>query len=160
MKMKKPVKISHFLLLVGLMVVIASLAAMHPPAAGDDDTPPPIGPEDGSPLEDKALALLYPVMTDHAQEGYTLPRGTEVAAVIIAGDEVTVDLRLPGGFLEGQLNALHSDAINKLIVDTLLPLGLRRFQVRAEDEDGQFVPLSDFLPLPAVAIAAADRSTS
>jgi hypothetical protein len=152
MKMKKPVKISHFLLLVGLMVVIASLAAMHPPVAGDDDTPPSSKPGDGTPLEYKALALLSTVMTDHAQDVYPLPPGTEVAAVIIAGDKVTVDLRLPGGFLEGQLNALHSDAINKLIVDTLLPLGLRRFHVRTEDESGQFVPLSDFLPLPAAAI--------
>ena len=37
-------------------------------------------------------------------------------------------------------------------VYTLLPLGLHRFQVRAEDDRGQFVPLSDFLPLPAVVI--------
>ena len=150
--MKKPVKISHFLLLVGLMVVIASLAAMHPPAAGGDNTPPSSGLGDGSPLEDKALALLSAVMADHAQEGYTLPRGTEVADVTIAGDKVTVDLRLPDGFLEGQVNALRSDAINKLIVDTLLPLGMRRFHVRAEDDRGRFVPLSDFLPLPAAAI--------
>ncbi|MFC2053757.1 fibronectin type III domain-containing protein [Chloroflexota bacterium] len=144
--MNKPVKISHFLLLVGLMVVIASLAAMHPPAAGDDNTSPPNRPGDSTPLEDKALALLSAVMADYAEDGYLLPPGTEVIAVTIEGDRIIIDLRLPGDFVEEQLNAIHSDAINKLIVDTLLPLGLRRFHVRAEDDGGQFIPLSDFLP--------------
>ncbi|MGB7117020.1 MAG: hypothetical protein WBD56_12810, partial [Anaerolineales bacterium] len=152
MKMKKPVKISHFLLLVGLMVVLASLAAVRPPATGGDNIPPSSGPGDGTPLEDKALALLSSVMADYAKDGYPLPPGTEVADVTIAGDKVTIDLRLPGDFLEGQVNAIHSDAINKLIVDTLLPLGMRRFHVRAEDDRGQFVPLSDFLHLEAAAI--------
>jgi len=152
MKMKKPIKISHFLILVGLMVVIASLAGMVPPAAGGDNTPPENKPENGTILEDRALALLYAAISDYAQDGYLLPPGTEIAAVVIEGDKVTIDLRMPGDFLEGQVNALHSDAINKLIVDTLMPLGLHRFHVRAEDDRGQFVPLSDFLPLPAAAI--------
>jgi N-acetylmuramoyl-L-alanine amidase len=154
MKMKKTVKISRFLLFIGLMAVIASLAAMHPSSTGEDNTPPFSGPGDGTPLEDKALALLSAVMADYVKDGYPLPPGTEIAGVIIEGDKVNIDLRLPGDFLEGQLNALHSDAINKLIVDTLMPLGLRRFHVRAEDDRGQFVPLSDFLPAAPVTTQA------
>ena len=83
MKMKKPIKISHFLILVGLMVVIASLAGMVPPAAGGDNTPPENKPENGTILEDRALALLYAAISDYAQDGYLLPPGTEIAAVVI-----------------------------------------------------------------------------
>ena len=128
--MKSPVKISHFLLLVGMMVVIASLAAMRPPAAGGDNIPPSSGPGDGTPLEDKALALLSAAMADHAKDEYPLPQGTEVASVIIEGDKVTINLNntlVP-------LNSFANKIIRNTIVGMVSPLkgvaAINRMKIR------------------------------
>jgi uncharacterized lipoprotein YddW (UPF0748 family) len=81
-----------------------------------------------------------------------LPPGAELAAVVTAGEEVVVDLRLPPAFLHGELDPAGSDAAVQQIVKTLHPLGLHRVQVRAAELDAEmgFVPLSDFLPAPVV----------
>jgi uncharacterized lipoprotein YddW (UPF0748 family) len=80
-----------------------------------------------------------------------LPPDAELAAVTVAGDEVTIDLRLPLRFLREELDAYRSDAIVEQIVKTLHPLGLNRVHVRAEGENGQLLPVSSFLPRRVVA---------
>ena len=79
-----------------------------------------------------------------------LPDGAQLVAVAVSGAEVTVDLRLPAGFLQNELDPYRSDAIVEQVVKTLHPLGLHHVHVRAEDEAGAFRPLSDFLPRPEV----------
>ncbi|MBN1955385.1 MAG: fibronectin type III domain-containing protein [Anaerolineae bacterium] len=88
-----------------------------------------------------AAALLAAALDDPI-----LPPGSELAAVTVAGDAATVDLRLPFHFLRRELDAARSDAIVEWAVDCLHPPGLRRIHVRAADEQGRFLPLSDFLP--------------
>ena len=110
-----------------------------------------------------AATLLSALVTgptpDEQAAGLTspLPPGTELIAVTVSGDKVTVDLHLPLTFLRndrlGQgLDAYRSDAIVEQVVKTLHPLGLHHVHVRAEDEGGNFLPISSFLPRLSVPI--------
>jgi uncharacterized lipoprotein YddW (UPF0748 family) len=96
--------------------------------------------------------LAGPTLSERAG-GLTspLPADAELDAVTVAGDEVTIDLRLPLSFLREELDAYRSDAIVEQIVKTLHPLGLNRVHVRAVDERDDFVPISAFLPRLAIA---------
>ena len=93
----------------------------------------------GPSREERAAGLVSP-----------LPDGTELRAVTVSGQEVTVDLRFPAGFLQDRLDPYLSDAIVEQIVKTLHPLGLHHVYIRAEDESGSPVPLSAFLLRPVV----------
>lgn len=93
----------------------------------------------GPTAEERAAGLASP-----------LPEGTELLAVTVSGEEVTVDLRFPPGFLRDQLDPDLSDAIVEQTVKTLHPLGLHHVHVRAEDETGQRLPVSAFLPRPVI----------
>ena len=103
-----------------------------------------------------AEALLQALVTgptpDEQTEGLVspLPPGTELLAVTVSGDEVTVDLRLPSAFLRSELDAYRSDAIVDQVVKTVHPLGLDRVHVRAQSADGSLLPISEFLPRPIV----------
>jgi uncharacterized lipoprotein YddW (UPF0748 family) len=101
--------------------------------------------------------LLAGPTHDELEEGLTspLPPGTELIDVTVSDQEVVVDLHISLDFLHTELDPGLSDAIVEQIVRTLEPLGLLHFQVRATDEHGSLVPISDFLripPLPAPAI--------
>ena len=109
----------------------------------------------GAPQLDAQLLLEALLAGPNSQErdsGLTsgLPPGSELSAVTVEDDGVTVDLRLPPEFLQYELDAYRSDAIVEQIIKTLYPLDLNHFAVRAENERGEFVPLSDFLPVVAV----------
>jgi uncharacterized lipoprotein YddW (UPF0748 family) len=84
------------------------------------------------------------------EEGITsaLPPGTELLDVAVSGSQVVVDLLVPFDFLHTELDPVLSDAIVRQIVRTLEPLGLYHFEVRAADEKGSLVPISDFLRVP------------
>jgi uncharacterized lipoprotein YddW (UPF0748 family)/N-acetylmuramoyl-L-alanine amidase len=89
-------------------------------------------------------------MLDELSDGLSSPwpPGSDLAAVKVNGDEVTVDLHLPLEFLRHELDPYLSDAIVELVAMTLHPLGLHRIHVRAQDKARAFVPLSDFLSRP------------
>ncbi len=108
--------------------------------------------DDQADAETLLEALLAGPTGDERAGGLTspLPPDAKLAAVIVAGDEVTVDLDLPLDFLRGDLDPFRSDAIVEQIVKTLHPLGLHHVHVRAEDEGGAILPISAFLPRPAV----------
>jgi uncharacterized lipoprotein YddW (UPF0748 family) len=113
----------------------------------------------GDPEEDAVTllsALLAGPMPEEQAEGLTsaLPPGTRLVAVMVVGEEVTVDLRLPPGFLRDELDAGRSDAIVEQVVKTLYPLSLHQVHVRAEDEAGELLALSSFLPRPLVPLPA------
>jgi uncharacterized lipoprotein YddW (UPF0748 family) len=79
-----------------------------------------------------------------------LPPGSTLTGVTVSGEQVFVDLRLPLGFLRTELVARLSDAIVQQVVKTVHPLGLHQVSVRAEDEEGELVPISAFLPQPLI----------
>jgi uncharacterized lipoprotein YddW (UPF0748 family) len=81
-----------------------------------------------------------------------LPSGTELRAVTVSGGRVTIDLRVPLSFLRAELDPTLSDLIVDQVVKTLHPLGLYHIQVRAEDEHGNLVPVSSFLPRKPIPI--------
>ncbi len=150
---------------LGLALYLASPAAAQQPSAltiyfyRDDQEVAVSRPGNlsGDAGEDAArlLAELLAGPTPAERESglvSALPPEAELAAVSASGDEVTVDLRLPSTFLRGELDPVVSDAIVQQIVKTLHPLGLHRVRVRAVELGVQkgFVPLSDFLPEPAV----------
>ncbi len=97
-------------------------------------------------------ALLAGPTADELAAGLAspLPPGTELARVTVAGEAVTVDLRLPLDYLRTELNPDLCDAIGEQVVKTLHPLGLHQVSVQAQDEGGAFQPLSAFLPTPSV----------
>lgn len=103
-------------------------------------------------VQDQAWVLLSALALGPTPEeqgdGLTspLPAGTEIVAVTVSGDEVTVDLRLPQPFLRDELDVPLCDAVVEQIDKTLHPLALNRLHVRAEDESGILRPLSSFLP--------------
>jgi uncharacterized lipoprotein YddW (UPF0748 family) len=109
----------------------------------------------GSPQED-ATSLITELLAgptpDEQARGLTspLPPGSVLIAVTVAGDEVTIDLRIPLDFLRHELDPSLSDAIVEQMVKTLYPLELAHVHVRTEDQEGQMVPLSHFLPPPFV----------
>jgi uncharacterized lipoprotein YddW (UPF0748 family) len=94
-----------------------------------------------------AALVAGPTAEEHAA-GLTspFPPGAELDRVTVIGDVITVDLRLPLGYLRIELGPDLSDAIVELVVKTVHPLGLHQVHIRAEDEDGAFRPLSSFLP--------------
>jgi len=100
--------------------------------------------------------LLAGPTRDEQEEGLTspLPPGTELLAVTVSGQEVVVDLRIPLDFLHTELDPYLSDAIVTQVVRTLEPLDLHHFQVRAMDERGNLVPISDFLRIPPLPVPA------
>ena len=100
--------------------------------------------------------LLAGPTRDEQEEGLTspLPPGTELLAVTVSGQEVVVDLHIPLDFLHTELDPYLSDAIVTQIVRTLEPLDLHHFQVRAMDERGNLVPISDFLRIPPLPVPA------
>lgn len=95
-------------------------------------------------------ALLAGPLPDEQTAGLTspLPPGSRLVAARVVGDDVTVDLYLPAEFLRRELDPYLSDAIVELVAKTLHPLGLHGLYVRAQDENGTFVPLSTFLQRP------------
>jgi len=97
-------------------------------------------------LEERALALLERALREVGSNGGPLPPDSEVVQVRITNEEITIDLHLPTDFLDVQLDAHKSDEIIQMIVNTLLPLGMKEFHVRIENEAGEFLPMSDFLP--------------
>ena len=109
----------------------------------------------GKPQTD-AEALLSELVAgptpDEQAEGLAspLPIGTELMAVIVSGDTVYIDLRISLDFLHTELDPDLSDAIIEQIVTTLYPLNLYHVHVRAQDETGKLVPVSEFLPRPLV----------
>ncbi|MGD8519351.1 MAG: N-acetylmuramoyl-L-alanine amidase, partial [Anaerolineae bacterium] len=109
----------------------------------------------GAPQQDAQQLLRALLAGPGAQERDSglisgLPPGSELAGVTVAADRATVDLRIPLAFLQYELDAHLSDAIVEQVVKTLYPLALNHFVIRAEDERGEFVPLSDFLPAVSV----------
>ena len=119
----------------------------------------------GSPQSDAELLmaeLLAGPTPGELDQGFTsaLPAGTELLAVTVSGQRVMVDLLIPLDFLRGELDPYLSDAIVRQIVRTLEPLGMEHFQVRAADQKGNLVPVSDFLrvpPLPEPAVPDNDE---
>jgi len=101
---------------------------------------------DEADIEIQARALLEDTIGKSGESPYSLPLQTQLAAVKVAGERITVDFVIPPDFIRDTFDAAGSDAINRTVVETLLPLGLRDFQVRAADENGEFLPLSDLLP--------------
>ncbi len=93
-----------------------------------------------------AELLAGPTAAEEAQGLVSpLPPGTELIAVTVSGEAVTIDLRIPLDFLRGELDPDSSDAIVEQMVMTLHPLNLHHIQVHAEDESRNLVPVSDFL---------------
>jgi uncharacterized lipoprotein YddW (UPF0748 family) len=147
--------------LLGLMLFIAIPSLAQPPSEltiyfyQEGQAVPVARPGDlrGDPQADAETLLAElvagPTPAERAR-GLTspLPPGTELVAVTVSGDEVVVDLRMPLGFLRDELDPYRSDAIVEQVVKTVHPLGLHRVHVRAEDERGEFVPVSSFLPRP------------
>jgi uncharacterized lipoprotein YddW (UPF0748 family) len=150
---------------LGLVLFLGSVAAAQQPAGlaiyfyrdGQEVAVSRPGTLGGDAEEDAARLLAELLAGPDATEQATglvsaLPPEAELAAVSVSGDEVTVDLRLPSAFLHGELAPAVSDAVVQQIVKTLHPLGLHRVRVRAAElavEKG-FLPLSDFMPEPAV----------
>ncbi|NIV33452.1 MAG: hypothetical protein GWN58_29595, partial [Anaerolineae bacterium] len=66
----------------------------------------------------------------------------------VSGQEVVVDLLIPSDWLRVELDPYLSDAIVRQIMRTLESLDLTHFEVRAADEDGVLLPISDFLRVP------------
>lgn len=97
-------------------------------------------------LEERALALLESVLREADNTGDPFPPDSEVVQVRIIGEEITIDMRLPADFLDNQFDAQKSDEIVRIIVNTLIPLGMKNFHVRVENEAGEFLSISDFLP--------------
>jgi uncharacterized lipoprotein YddW (UPF0748 family) len=97
-------------------------------------------------------ALLAGPLPGEQSQGYSspFPPGAELAGVRSDGEEVVVDLSLPPSYLRQELDPDRSDAMVELIVKTLHPLGLHRVHVRARNEEGDFLPLSDFFSRPSI----------
>jgi uncharacterized lipoprotein YddW (UPF0748 family) len=111
----------------------------------------------GDPQADaeKLIAELLAGPTASEQAGglsSPLPSETELIAVTVSGEKATVDLRMPLSFLRTELDPTRSDLIVDQVVKTLHPLGLYHIQVRTEDEHGNLVPVSSFLPLQPIPI--------
>jgi uncharacterized lipoprotein YddW (UPF0748 family) len=109
----------------------------------------------GNPQEDATTLigeLLAGPTPDEQASGLTspLPPGTVLIAVTVTGDRVTIDLRIPLDFLHDELDPYLSDAIVEQMVKTLYPLELSHVHVRTEDQDGEMVPISHYLPPPFV----------
>jgi uncharacterized lipoprotein YddW (UPF0748 family) len=83
-----------------------------------------------------------------------LPAGTELGAVEVSDEQVTVTLRIPQEFLSTQLDAYASDAIVEQMSKTLSTLGLRHLHLLTEDRQGTPLPISDFLPRPTLPVPA------
>ncbi len=148
---------------LGLTVLLAGPAAAGPSSdrtvyfySGSEVVPVLRSGSPTGEVEADAQALLDLLLAGPTAEeraaglGSSLPEGTELLAVTVSGEEVTVDLRFPSGFLRYQLDPYLSDAIVEQIVKTLHPLGLHQVHVRGEDESGQRLPVSTFLPCPVV----------
>ena len=107
-----------------------------------------LGSDPQADAESLLAALLAGPVPHEQADGLVspLPAGSELISVTVDGDEVTVDLHLPPVFLRDELDVYRSDAIVEQIVKTLHPLGLHHVHVRAQDEHGEFLPISAFLP--------------
>ncbi|MCK4898761.1 MAG: hypothetical protein KAS38_08285, partial [Anaerolineales bacterium] len=143
-------KFTPFFLVIGLFFFFTSIIFPHSMTvharSGIYPNDTENGASDSTSLEEQAKAMLSAAFSDAAQEDGPLPPNSEVVGVTIDGDKITVDLRLPDDFMEIQLDAFVSDGILQLVINTLRPLGMRHFQVRAENEYGELIPISDFLP--------------
>ena len=93
--------------------------------------------------------LAGPTAEEQAQ-GYrsALPPGATLVGVAVSGEQIRIDLHLPPAFLQSELDPERSDAIVEQVVKTVHPLELHRVEVRAQDESGAWLPLSDFLARP------------
>lgn len=106
--------------------------------------------DDGLPgsttLEEDAIALMEKALRETNPDDGPLPPNTELVNVTIDEDEITIDLRMPVDFLENDLDVFLGDEIIQQVINILLPLGMQIFHVRAENETGDFLPISSYLP--------------
>jgi uncharacterized lipoprotein YddW (UPF0748 family) len=95
--------------------------------------------------------LAGPTAQEQAQ-GFSsaLPPGTRLAGLALSGERIAIDLHLAPAFLHSELDPERSDAIVEQIVKTVHPLDLHHVELRAQDDAGQWLPLSDFLPRPVI----------
>jgi uncharacterized lipoprotein YddW (UPF0748 family) len=151
--------------LLGLILLIAVPALAQPPSElaiyfyqeGQAVPVTRMGVLSGDPQADAETlfaALVAGPTPDEQARGLTspLPPGTELVAVTVSGDAVVADLRMPLDFLREELDPYRSDLIVEQVVKTVHPLGLHRVFARAEDESGEFIPVSSFLPPPPVVV--------
>lgn len=93
--------------------------------------------------------LAGPTAAESAQGVYSaFPAGAALVDLQVDGEEVTVTVALPAGFVAHRLDAATCDAANRQVVGTLEPLGLLRFHLQATDpqEPRRSRPLSGFFP--------------
>jgi len=141
------------------VLIFASLPFLRPPEAGGMSINSGLRLGGEANIEIQARALLEDKIGETSENSYSLPRRTKLAAVNVSGERITVDFVLPPEYIRDTFDAAGSDVINKAVVETLLPLGLREFQVRAADENGVFLPLSDLLPEVKVSAQASPESS-
>lgn len=141
-----PVKIKHFILLSLGVLVLALIPVLRKHDVGEEQVFAAFELGGDRQREHKARELLEEMIAGSTENVNTLPRETVLVGVKVTGESVTVDLGFPTDYNESGLDAAGSDAINRMVVDTLLPLGLRKYKVRAAGENGYLMPLSDLLP--------------
>ena len=135
---------------------VAFLPFFNPSAAGEGNLFARLMEPGDEKIEQQARRILAELIESSTPGGYPFPSGTSLIGVEVSGNGITIDLSLPGEYLEEEFDALNSDAINKLVVDALMPLGLENFRIRAENEKGIPVPLSSFLIREGVRVHTAE----
>jgi hypothetical protein len=124
---------------------MAFLPYLNPSAAGGGGLFRRLTAPGDERIEHEASRILQELIESSTPEGYPFPPGTILVGVEVTGNQITVDLTLPEAYLNKKFDSYKSDAINKLVSDTLMPIGLSEFRIRASDRSGKFIPLSGFL---------------